>query len=131
MLGSNRSFHEGGFDGDPERIDRWHDILYEYLALADPVESIKQFEEHGKQSPAEFGETRSHTYQWLHSLRELGQFDSGIRADHPTAVVFNRDGKKNYVIYNAHDNPRTVTFSDGTTHVARQGLHKFVSAQED
>lgn len=126
MLGSNRSFHKGGFDGDPERIDRWHDVLAEYLALSDPVESIRQYEEHGGQFPVEFGETRTHTYQWLHSLRELGQFDSTIRADHPTAVVFDRNGKKHYIIYNSQDVPRAVTFSDGTSHVAKKGLQKFV-----
>jgi len=126
MLESNRSFHNGGFDGHPERIDRWHDLLAEYLALADPVEAIKQYEEHGKQFSTEFGETKAHTYQWLHSLRELGQFDSAIRADHPMAVVFKRDGKKQYVVYNSKDVPQTVTFSDGTSFVAKKGLQKFV-----
>jgi endoglucanase Acf2 len=131
MLESNRSFHKGGFEGDSERIDRWHDILAEYLALADPVMAIKQYEEHGKLFPAEFGETKTHTYQWLHALGELGRFNSTIRADHPTAVVFNRDGKKHYVIYNSKDEPRTVTFSDGKIHVAKKGLHKFVVPESE
>ena len=56
MLASNRNFHTGGFEGDPARIDRWHDVLHEYLALADPAESMKRFEE---QFPSEFGETRA------------------------------------------------------------------------
>jgi len=130
MQESNRRFHKGGFDGDPDQTDRWHDVLAEYLALADPVESIRQYETHGRQFPAEFGETRAHTYQWLHSLRELGQIDSTIRADHPTAVVFNRDGSKHYVVYNSQEVPRTVSFSDGARYVADKGLQKFVVLEQ-
>ena len=40
MLASNRNYHNGGFDGDPARIDRWHDVLFEYLALADMRQEI-------------------------------------------------------------------------------------------
>ncbi|QDU96926.1 Glycosyl hydrolase family 81 [Lignipirellula cremea] len=129
MLTSNRRFHNGGFEGDPEKVDRWHDILYEYLALANAEKAIEQYEQHGQDLPPEFGETRAHTFQWLHALRELGRFDDTIRADHPTAVVFTQDGKKHYLIYHPQATPQTVTFTDGVSYVAKTGWNRFASPE--
>ena len=39
---ANRSFHENGFEGDPEKYDRWQDVLDEYLALVDPAAAMTE-----------------------------------------------------------------------------------------
>lgn len=127
LVDSNRNFHNGGFEGDPDQMDRWHDILAEYLALASPAKAIQQFEAFGKQFPPEFGETRTHTHQWIHALSELGQFDSSIRADHPTAAAFDCDGVKHYVVYNSKEEKITVSFTDGSSHTCGNGLHHVVA----
>ncbi len=45
----------------------------------------------------------------------MGHVDRELTADHPTAMVFTRGGKRSYVAYNTTDRPVTVRFSDGTT----------------
>ncbi len=125
MLESNHSFHTLGFEGDPDNIDKWHDILAQYLALADPEEAIQQYEAAGGTDSGEFGETRLHTVHWLKSLKRFGRFDPSVRADHPTAVVFSKDGVRTYIIYHAGTSPIRVGFSDGQAFVAEPGLHTY------
>ena len=125
MLASNRNYHKDGFDGDARHIDRWHDVLYQYLAFADPQQALADYDKRGRQQPSEFGETKVHTQQWLLALAALGRFDATIRADSPTAVVFTKEGKKTYVIDNANTKARRVTFSDGFQREVPPGLHAF------
>jgi len=56
-------------------------------------------------------------------LGALGRFDATVRADHPTAAVFAKNGKKTYVVYNPQSEPQKVRFSDGVAHEAPPGLH--------
>ena len=121
MLESNRRFHNGGFEGDPEKIGRWHDILAEYSALASPTEAIGRFVANGRQHKPEFGETRTHSMQWLSALAHLGQVDSSVSANHPLAVVFDREGQKTRVVWNFSED-KTVKFSDGKQVQAGRGL---------
>ncbi len=125
MLASNRRFHRAGFDGDADRLDRWHDVLRQYLAFADAKRAELRYDQHGLDLESEFGETKLHTRQWLQSLRWLGRFDRSTRANHPTAAVFVSQGTKTYVVDNADGAPRTVRFSDGVKVNAPPGLHAF------
>jgi endoglucanase Acf2 len=125
MLESNHSFHTLGFEGDADGIDKWHDILCEYLALADPDGALDLYEATGGAEKGEFGETPLHTRQWLASLQSLGRFDAGNRADHPTAAAFVKGGEKTYVVFNARAATIRVRFSDGTEHDVPPGLHVF------
>ena len=125
MLKANESFHRGGFEGNPLTIDRWHDVLHEYMGLADPELAIKQYVKNGKEVESEFGETKVHTKQWLSSLRELGRYDERVRADHPFAVAFSGKNGITYVVFNAGNQTKTVTFSDGKSFDVPPGLQTF------
>jgi len=112
---ANRSFHTNGFEGEPNKFDRWQDVLAEYLALADPAAALQ---ESMKLKDSELGETKTHTYQWITSLAILGPFDATVQANHPTAMAF----KNGYVTYNPTSEPIIVEFSDGKTIRAMPGI---------
>ena len=122
LVESNQDFHTAD-SGEAERFDRWQDILYEHLALADPIEAEKMYQRLPKDFKSEFGESRLHTFQWISSLKSLGQFDDEVLADHPTAVVFVKAGRKSYVISNFGNGPLQVKFSDGANFTVPTGLH--------
>ncbi len=91
--------------------DIWQDIFAKYLALADPVQGLAQWNRWGA---VELGETRSHTLHWLLSLNEMGAPDFTVSADTPLYSVFKRaDGRKTYLAFNATKAPIKVRFSDG------------------
>jgi endoglucanase Acf2 len=98
-------------NGGPE--DAWFDIMWSYQALADPAAAVAKFAANPNYTPEE-GETRAHTYHWLHNLNALGQVDSSVTADVPTYAVFNHNGQRTYIAYNAGGATITVHFSDGT-----------------
>jgi endoglucanase Acf2 len=123
MTQSNRAFHDAGFEGDPDRIDRWFDILVETEALAQPDKALSRYKAEGSHFEPEFGETRTHTMQWLTALQALGQVDLTVRANHPTAVMFREEGKRNYVVFNAGKDDVDVTYSDGSRWTIPPGLH--------
>lgn len=115
---SNANFHNDGFDGDPDAFDRWQDLLFEYLALAAPDKANQRYGRLNKNHNSEFGESRTHTRQWIGALQVLGTFDPRTRADFPTAVAF----ANAYVVFNATSRPLTVHFSDGRSIQAPSGL---------
>lgn len=125
LVDSNRNYHNGGFDGDPDRFDRWQDVLAQYEALADPVAAKKRYDAMGKAEESEFGETKAHTLQWITALAALGHYDTTVSANHPNAVTFLKDGNRSYVVYNAASTDKTVTFSDGKRFTVPHGLHTF------
>jgi endoglucanase Acf2 len=122
LRSSNTNFHNAGFPGPADSLDRWQDIIYEYQALADPEQAATRFRSLGATHESEFGETRTHTLQWLGALGELGQVDASVLANHPTAVAFKKAGKARYVVYNAGASPLSVRFSDGKRVRAEPGL---------
>ena len=123
MLQSNRNFHDAGFEGDADQIDRWHDVLYEYLALSDAREAMLRYNKTGREIESEFGESKLHTQQWIDALLQLGHFDSTTRANYPTAVAFTKNGLKNYVIFNGESEIKKVRFTDGFEREVPPGLH--------
>lgn len=62
----------------------------------------------------ESGETRAHTYHWLANLQALGRVDTSIWADRASVAVFDDNGARTYVYYNATCGADSATFSDGT-----------------
>jgi len=115
LIKTNRNFHKAGFPGDPEKYDRWQDILAGYQALAKPVAAEKAL---AAVEGSELGETRTHIQQWIGSLKHFGVFDPAVRADHPTALALS----KAYVTYNPGSEPVDVSFSDGKKITAPNGL---------
>ena len=100
----------------------WKDILWEYLALADPGRALGYYLADPGYEPFD-GESRAHTLHWLYSLKKLGRVDTTVTADTPTYGVF-RDatGDMNYVAYNAGSTELVVTFSDGFSMTVSPGV---------
>lgn len=100
--------------GEP---DDWVDLMWEYLALADPEAALDGFDAAPGYAP-ESGESPAHTYYWLHSLAAYGQLDPTVTADTPHYAAFRTDAGVNYVYYNAGTEATTIHFSDGHAVVA-------------
>ncbi|MCG8568758.1 MAG: Ig-like domain-containing protein, partial [Spirochaetes bacterium] len=95
----------GGVEND------WVDIIWQYQAFVDPQAALTKF---GNGNYTVFdGESKAHTYHWLHNFNALGNVDKTITADIPTYAVFNKNGKRTYVAYNPDSTLRLVRFSDG------------------
>lgn len=91
--------------------DIWQDILLQTYALGYPQEALAKWNEKGF---VEDGETRTHSYYWMRSLVEMGRPDLTVSADTVLHGVFeNSSGERTYIVYNAAENVRKVTFSDG------------------
>ena len=91
----------------------WQDLLWEYLALADPNLALSHYFANSGYEPFD-GESRAHTLHWLFNLKKMGRVETTILADIPTYAVF-RDaaGYLTYVAHNADPTDRLVTFTDG------------------
>ena len=99
--------------GLPE--DQWRDLWWNLWAMTDADASIADYNTVPDYVP-EAGETKAHTYHWIHTFRELGHMITGtgaLTADYPAALAFDNNGVTRYVVYNFGDQPLTVTFSDG------------------
>jgi hypothetical protein len=66
----------------------------------------------------EAGETKAHTYHWLHTFRRLGHLKTGtgtLTSDYLAALAFDKNGVVSYVVYNFTGQALAVRFSDGHT----------------
>lgn len=97
-------------------FDLFQDLLWSFLATADADRAIALFNAANTPNPynVEGGESRAHTYHWLHNLASLGLLDESIHGDNPFSMVFDKQGVKTYCAYNPDSTERLVTFSDGT-----------------
>lgn len=95
-------------------FDLFQDLLWSYLATSDPDRAIQLFNNAGNYG-VEGGESRAHTYHWLHGHAYLGQLDRTITANKPTYAVFDQSGTKTYIASNSDDTQDTITYSDGTS----------------
>ena len=91
----------------------WQDILYEFLAIADPGQAMSLY--NSASFTPEDGDSRPHSYHWISSLNAYGTPDVGVTADVPTYAVLNKAGAKTYAAYNGTAAAVTVHFSDGAT----------------
>jgi endoglucanase Acf2 len=95
--------------------DQWQDLWWNLWALTDADAAIADYNSVDSYTP-EAGETRAHTYHWIHTFSQLGHLKTGtgaLTANHPAALAFENDGVMTYVIYNFDDETKVVTFSDG------------------
>lgn len=91
----------------------WVDIIWNYQAMANPQAALAKF---GSGNYEVFtGESKAHTYHWLHNFNALGTVDASVSADIPTYAVFIKNGNRTYVAYNPDSTGRNVRFSDGVT----------------
>lgn len=102
----------------PGAEGHWHDILWQYEALADPTAALDRWANEPNyvaDGAQEAGETVAHTYQWLHAFNAAGQVDPTVTADIATYAVLIDPTTQNRtcMAYNATGVPQMVTFSNG------------------
>ena len=122
-------------NGKPSGLveDQWRDIWWNIWALTDPQASIEDYQTKSSYVP-EAGESKAHTYHWLHTFKVLGKMIMGtgdITADHPAAMAFDNDGVITYVVYNYSSSPLTVRYSDGTEVAAAPAGFTIVNSSGD
>jgi endoglucanase Acf2 len=115
-LGRNPAYINTNYNemraGNGGEEQEWRDIIWEFQALSDPSAAIAKFNANPGYTP-EAGDSKAHTYHWLHNLNALGQLDTTITANIPTYAVFNKNGTRTYVAYNPSASAITVSFSNG------------------
>jgi endoglucanase Acf2/chitodextrinase len=105
-------------NGQPSGLvpGQWSDVWWNIVAMADAPRAINDYNTLNGNYTVEEGETKAHTYHWMHVFNGLGQVASGtdaLTADYPAAVAFNKDGVVTYLAYNLGPSTRRVRFSDG------------------
>ncbi|MGD8910528.1 MAG: glycosyl hydrolase, partial [Chromatiales bacterium] len=96
--------------------DQWCDIWWNILAMTSPRSAIDDFNSINFDYSPESGETKAHTYHWIHAMNSLGSVVTGkdeLSADNPSAIAFEKDGLVTYVAYNYEAENQYVRFSDG------------------
>ena len=104
-------------NGKPSGLgaDQWTDLWWNLLALTDADAAIADYNTVSSYSP-EAGESKAHTYHWIHTFSSLGHLATGtgdLTADYPGALAFDKAGVRTYVVYNLSSQAKVVTFSDG------------------
>jgi endoglucanase Acf2 len=120
-LGLSQSSNDkpSGLDGD-----QWRDLWWNLWAMVDAEAAIADYNSVSSYS-AEAGESKAHTYHWLHTFNALGQLQTGtgaLTANYPAALAFDKDGVRSYVVYNFTDQAINVSYSDGKTVSATPGF---------
>ena len=88
----------------------WRDLFWMLEATTEPARAAKRFAAEHYYEP-EFGNSMAHTYQWIDSLRALGNLSPAITANTPFHAAFERNGRTTHVAFTT--SPSSVTFSDG------------------
>ncbi|ACO47762.2 glycosyl hydrolase [Deinococcus deserti] len=112
-LGRNPAYLKTNYDFLGREPNSWKDIFWSVYAMFDAAGALSKFGS-GSYTP-EDGETKAHTYQFLHSLNAMGQVDTSVTANVPNYAVFKKGTARTYAAYNPTASPITVTFSDGAT----------------
>ena len=109
-----RESSNGKPSGLPE--DQWRDLWWNLIAMVDPETAIADYNTMSSNYDNEAGESKAHTYHWIHTFNKLGHIQTGtgdLTSNHPAAVAFEKNGVTTYVAYNYENNPITVSYSDG------------------
>jgi endoglucanase Acf2 len=93
-------------------VHQWRDVVWMYLALADPDEAAFQVRRDHYFQP-EFGSSWAAVEYWVANLAVLGQVDTTVRADVPNYGVFHSPRSRTYAAYNPGESSLRVHFSDG------------------
>ena len=97
--------------------DQWRDVWWNIWAMTDADAAIADHASMNFDYIPELGETKAHTYHWIHTMQGLGHLYSGrgnVTANDPGTLVFNKNGLKTYLAYNFSTEPKQISFSDGT-----------------
>lgn len=103
---------ETGILNNQPNLDLWYDSWVRLYAMVDPVKALN-FYNNCTQLGNKFGDSKAHTYQWVHSLAQIGKPNRVVTSSTPFACVFDKNGVRTYVVQNYADADERVTFSDG------------------
>ena len=108
-----------GANNEPSDLgdDLWRDLWWNLIAMVDPERAIADYNTVSTYDP-EAGESKAHTYHWIHTLNALGHVQTGtgdLTANYPAAMAFKKNGTMNYLAYNFSDSAITVSYSNGKT----------------
>ena len=109
--------------------DQWRDLWWNLWAMVDADAAIADFNSVSSYTP-EAGETKAHTYHWIHTFSALGQLATGtgaLTSDYPAALAFTKDGVTTYVVYNFTDQQMDVSYSDGQKVTAAPNAFTLIS----
>lgn len=101
--------------------DMWRDIWWNLWAMTDAEAAIADYNTMPVYDP-EIGESKAHTYQWLHVWKQLGHMLTGtgeVTSNDPGALAFEKQGVVTYLAYNFSNAPRQIDFSDGHSFLAK------------
>lgn len=113
-------------NGKPSGLpdDHWRDVWWNIWSMTDGTAALDDLETYGFDYVPEAGETKAHTYHWVHTFAKLGHTLTGtgeLTADLPSAVAFHNNGVTTYLAYNYSATETPVNFSDGVTLTAAPG----------
>jgi len=101
------------FDAAPPAS--WFDIITMARATANPDDAAARLAANSSYAP-EGGETRAHTYHWVHALRQYGTpVGTSVTANQPSVTVLKRGTTKTRIFWNPHTAAATASFSDSAT----------------
>lgn len=105
-------------NGKPSGLvnDQWRDVWWNIWAMTNGSAAATDLASYGFNYAPEAGETKAHTYHWVHTFKQLGALATGtgsLTANSPAAVAFNKSGVLTYIAYNFTNCASYVTFSDG------------------
>lgn len=90
----------------------WKDVMMGYRGIADIDGAWNEFSAWDGQG-AEGGTPRAFYRQWLATLREYGNLDTTVRADHVGTAVLKKGAIRTYVAWNPGTQEIVVHFTDG------------------
>jgi endoglucanase Acf2 len=110
-------------NGKPSGLvdDQWRDLWWNLWAMTDADAAIADYNTMGSSYATEAGESKAHTYHWIHTFSGLGQLKTGtgeLTSNNPAALAFDKNGTRTYVVYNFTGQPQTITYSDGKSFTA-------------
>jgi endo-1,3(4)-beta-glucanase len=130
-LGMSGESTNGQPSGLPD--DHWRDVWWNIWAMTDAPAAAADLAAYGFNYPPEQGETKAHTYHWVHTFAGIGHLATGtgsLTADDPAAVAFTKNGETTYIAYNYGSTDKYVTLSDGMALNVKPGSFRVKTSGE-
>lgn len=100
-------------DPGSEFLSGWEPAALGYRALSDPADAAELTMDALPVEPG--GNSTPFVYNYVSFLADAGLVDTGVVADAPFYRVFEDGERRTYVAFNADEDDRLVSFSDGMT----------------
>lgn len=116
-------------NGKPSGLpdNQWPDVWWNIWAMTNGEAAAADFASRRFDYQPEDGETKAHTYHWIHTFKALGHLATGtgaLMASSPAAVAFDRAGVRTYIAYNYWCSTTYVSFSDGMALAVPPGTYR-------